>query len=161
LGLRLAQLSHPVQYIAPDHRLSFLSRDEPLILNAKHGSRVSLGAAVDPASHTVPIVYQVENRDGLLLVGQAVSLVLVTHEALSALSIPVTALVDEGGQSIVYVQVGGEDFARRQLEFGIRDRNYVQVLSGLEESDRVVTRGAYEIRLASLSGQIPAEGHVH
>jgi RND family efflux transporter MFP subunit len=132
-------------------------RDEPVVLN----SRVSLGAAVDPASRTVPIVYQVENREGLLLVGQAVSLVLVTHEALSALSIPMTALVDEGGQSIVYVQVGGEDFARRQLDIGIRDRDYVQVLSGLGEGERIVTRGAYEVRLASLSGTIPAEGHVH
>jgi membrane fusion protein, heavy metal efflux system len=37
----------------------------------------------------------------------------------------------------------------------------VEVTSGVEAGDRVVTRGGYLIRLATLSTQIPAHGHVH
>ena len=136
-------------------------RSEVLALNGERGFRISLSAAVDPRTRTVPIVFQVANEDGVLLVGQTVRLVLITEEAQSTLSVPVTALVEEGNQSVVYVQVDGESFARRPLEIGLRVRDHVEVLGGLREGERVVTRGAYEVRLASLSGQIPAEGHVH
>jgi hypothetical protein len=37
----------------------------------------------------------------------------------------------------------------------------VGVRSGVAPGDRVVTRGAYDVQLASAGGGIPAEGHVH
>ena len=136
-------------------------RDGSVSLTGDRGSQISMGASVDPTSRTVPVVYQVRNDDGLLLVGQAVSLRLITEEVTSTISVPASALVNEGGREVAYVHVGGESFARRPLVVGLRDRDYVQILAGLQEGERVVTRGAYEVRLASLSGQVPAEGHVH
>jgi hypothetical protein len=44
---------------------------------------------------------------------------------------------------------------------GIRDSGWVEVLAGLEADERVVTFGAYAIRLSSVSGVIPAHGHAH
>ena len=38
---------------------------------------------------------------------------------------------------------------------------YVHVLEGVEPGERVVHRGAYLVRLAAMSTQIPAHGHVH
>jgi len=136
-------------------------RKEPLLLDPSRGRLLSVGPAIEPTSRTLPIVYEVENRDGALVVGQAVSLALTTGEVTSGLAVPESALVDEGNRSIVFVQTAGESFARRRVETGIRDGGYVQVLGGLQEGERVVSEGAYEVRLASLSGQIPAEGHVH
>jgi hypothetical protein len=37
----------------------------------------------------------------------------------------------------------------------------VQVLDGLAPGERVVTRGAWQVRLASAAGALPAHGHVH
>jgi hypothetical protein len=37
----------------------------------------------------------------------------------------------------------------------------VQVLEGVKAGERVVTRGAHLIRLASMSSAVPAHGHVH
>ena len=37
----------------------------------------------------------------------------------------------------------------------------VQVLSGLTEGERVVTKGAYQVKMASLGGSVPAHGHSH
>ena len=47
------------------------------------------------------------------------------------------------------------------MTLGLRDGEYIQVLSGLEEGEQVVTKGAYAIRLASVSTVIPAHGHAH
>ena len=38
---------------------------------------------------------------------------------------------------------------------------FVQVLDGVKEGERVVTKGAYAIRLSYLSGVIPSHGHAH
>ena len=120
-----------------------------------------LGPRVDPRTRTVPLVYEVPNSDGTLRLGMAVNVYAQTALAENALALPSSALVDEDGHPICYVQVSGETFEKRDLELGIHDGEFVQVLSGLNEGERVVTKGAYSIRLASVSSVIPAHGHAH
>ena len=77
------------------------------------------------------------------------------------MAVPEDAVIDDGGRPVVFVQAAGESFARRPVRLGARAAGYVQVLEGVRPAERVVTRGAYLIRLAALSPQIPAHGHVH
>jgi multidrug efflux pump subunit AcrA (membrane-fusion protein) len=67
----------------------------------------------------------------------------------------------EAGRPYVFVQVGGETFARRFVEIASRDGSRVGIASGVSTGERVVTRGAYDIQLASAASGLPAEGHVH
>jgi multidrug efflux pump subunit AcrA (membrane-fusion protein) len=76
-------------------------------------------------------------------------------------AIPESAIVDEDGKPAAFVQVSGETFQKRELTLGIRDSGFVQVLAGLAEGERVATKGAYSIKLASISTSIPAHGHAH
>ena len=125
------------------------------------GRLVLLGIQVDAATRTVPLVYEVKNPDGRLRVGQSVNLFVETARVEDAPALPDAAIVEEDGRPIAFVQVGGETFQKRDLTLGIRDGNWVQILSGITEGERVVTRGAYAVRLASVSSVIPAHGHVH
>jgi hypothetical protein len=59
------------------------------------------------------------------------------------------------------VQAGGEQFVRRFIEIAGRDGDLVGVTSGVATGERVVTRGAYDVQLASAASGLPAEGHVH
>ena len=52
-------------------------------------------------------------------------------------------------------------FERRPVRLGARADGYVHVFEGVEPGERVVHRGAYLIRLAAMSTQIPVHGHVH
>jgi RND family efflux transporter MFP subunit len=125
------------------------------------GRLVSTGRMVDPASRTLPLTYQVSNEQGLLAIGQAVSVRLYTTAQRQALTIPLAAVVDDAGNPVVFAQVGGESFERRSVKLGIRDGDRVEVLQGVDAGERVASRGAYLVRLAALSTQIPAHGHVH
>jgi cobalt-zinc-cadmium efflux system membrane fusion protein len=107
------------------------------------------------------LIYEMKNPDGQFRVGQQVALHVETANAREALAIPHSALVEEGGWFVAYVQLGGETFEKRELRLGIRDGDWVQVLSGLKEGERIVTRGAYAIRLSTATGAIPAHGHTH
>lgn len=121
---------------------------------------VSLGRVLDLQSRTVPITFAVDNRALGLAVGQAVFLHLAMNETASAPVVPASALVDDSGRPIVFVQVEGESFERRPVTVGMRDGEFVQV-TGVKAGERVVTKGAHLVRLASLSTAVPAHGHVH
>ncbi|MEW6307424.1 MAG: efflux RND transporter periplasmic adaptor subunit, partial [Verrucomicrobiota bacterium] len=125
------------------------------------GRLVFAGLQVDHATRTVPLVYEAENDGGRLRIGQYLNLNVETKRAEDAVAIPDSAVVEEAGQFIAFVQVSGETFQKRELKLGIRDGNFVQVLDGVKEGERVVTKGAYAIRLSSISGVIPAHGHAH
>jgi RND family efflux transporter MFP subunit len=125
------------------------------------GRLVNVGKVLDPQSRTLPITFAFDNRTLGLPVGQAVLLHLLTDTAAPRPVVPAAAIVDDAGRPIVFVQREGETFERRAVTLGPRSGDLVQITEGVETGDRVVTRGAYLVRLASLSTSVPAHGHVH
>jgi cobalt-zinc-cadmium efflux system membrane fusion protein len=96
-----------------------------------------------------------------LLIGQSGTAVLFGRERLHVPAVPRDGVLYEAGRPFVFVQIGGERFARRYIEIAATDGDLVGVRSGVATGDRVVTRGAYEVQLASAAKGLPAEGHVH
>jgi multidrug efflux pump subunit AcrA (membrane-fusion protein) len=86
---------------------------------------------------------------------------LYTRDKQKVPVLPSDAVLMEAGRPYVFVQVGGEEFARRFIEVASRDGDIVGVKSGVKPGERVVIRGAYEVQLASAAKGLPAEGHVH
>jgi membrane fusion protein, heavy metal efflux system len=125
------------------------------------GRLASLGKVLDPQSRTVPITFAFDNRALGLPVGQAVSLHLLMDTTAPRPVVPAAAIVDDAGRPIVFVQREGETFDRRAVTLGARAGDLVQITEGVRAGDRVVTKGAYLVRLASLSTSVPAHGHVH
>jgi multidrug efflux pump subunit AcrA (membrane-fusion protein) len=61
--------------------------------------------------------------------------------------------------SYVFVQIGGESFEKRRVALGRRDGAFVEVVSGIEPGERVVTLGGFDVHLASLSGTVESHRH--
>jgi membrane fusion protein, heavy metal efflux system len=122
---------------------------------------VSVGSVIDPASRTLPVIFEVPNQDGAIKVGATARVQVRTGERVTGVVIPFSAVLDEDGRPIAYVQPEGETFEKRELVLGARDGDRVLVRSGIKEGERVVTGAAYQVRLASLSTSVPAHGHEH
>ncbi len=116
---------------------------------------------VSEESRTVAVRFEVDNADGKLREGMLAELELATERVDAALSIPQSAVVMDQGVPTAYVTGAGESFVRRVLELGVRDGERVQVLSGLSDGERVVTRGGYIVRLASMGPATMEHGHHH
>ena len=125
------------------------------------GRLVSLGRVLDPQSRTLPATFAFDNRTLGLAVGQAVVLHLLMDTTAPRPAVPAAAIVDDAGRPIVFVQREGETFERRAVTLGPRSGGLVQITDGVKPGDRVVTKGAYLVRLASLSTSVPSHGHVH
>lgn len=127
-----------------------------LVVRGVHDSGV-----IDADSRALSVHLEIDNPDGRLLVGQTGTAVLYMQQRQDVLAIPGTAVLAESGRPVVFVQVAGERFEKRRIETGPRDGDLVAVRAGLQAGERVVSRGAYEVLLASASTTLPAEGHVH
>jgi RND family efflux transporter MFP subunit len=121
---------------------------------------VSYGRSVGDDGPFVPLIFEVPNTGGIVP-GSVVEVMVKTTPIPDALVIPASALMEEQGAYFVFVQTGGEAFEKRELRLGAQDGKDVQVLSGLAEGERVVSRGAYQIKLSMASGSLPEHGHAH
>jgi len=124
---------------------------------------VTVNDVVDPKTRTVPVIFEVKNSEGRLKVGMFADVSLRTGHAEDALTLPEEALFEDEGKFFVFVQKQGESFERREVKTGIRGSGHVQILAGLKEDERIVLKGGYYVKLASLSSRTPDAhaGHGH
>lgn len=136
--------------------------DQTFEISTEHnGTLVAFGGVVDSISRTAPVVFEFDNTSPNLHVGMFASVHVWTGAQADDTAIPIHALVDEAGQDVAYVMRDGESFERRVLRLGIVDGDYVQVKSGVVPGERIVTRGAYLVRLAAASPAEAGHGHAH
>jgi membrane fusion protein, heavy metal efflux system len=138
--------------------LEIPGRADPLVVKADH---MHDAGVIDPVTRALPVQFDVDNRTGQLLIGQTATAILYTGARQRMPAVPKEAVLTEAGRPYVFVQTGGEQFARRLIEVGTRDGDLIGVRAGVKPGERVVTRGAYDVQLASAAGGLPAEGHVH
>jgi cobalt-zinc-cadmium efflux system membrane fusion protein len=127
---------------------------------ALNGRIVSYGKSASAATPFIPVTFEIDNA-GQLVSGSIVEIYLKSSAIADALVVPVSSLIEEQGIFYVYVQTGGESFQKREVKLGASDGLNVQILSGIVENERVVTKGGYQIKLSSASGALPAHGHEH
>jgi RND family efflux transporter MFP subunit len=125
-----------------------------------NGKLISFGKSTSENASFIPITFEIDNI-GNIIPGSVAEVYLKSSAIPDAFVIPTSALMEELGNFFVYVQTGGETFVKREIKLGGNDGKYVHVLSGIKEGERVVTKGAYAIKLASASGAIPEHGHSH
>jgi membrane fusion protein, heavy metal efflux system len=138
--------------------LEISGRADPLPLRFRH---VHDSGVLDSGTKALPVQMEVQNPDRQLFIGQTGTAILYTGGQQRVATVPKAAVLMEAGRPYVFVQVGGERFARRFVEIAARDGDLVAIKTGVQPGDRVVTRGAYEVQLASAAKGLPAEGHVH
>lgn len=125
-----------------------------------NGRIVSHATQIAPGSTFVPVIFEFDNAPGIVA-GSYAEVYLLGAPQEGVISVPRTALSEEQGIHCVYVQLDAEGYERRVVTTGRRDGENVEILAGLTPGEKVVTRGATHVRLASASKSIPGHTHEH
>lgn len=128
-------------------------------LTALGGRLLSVGKSSDKTSFYIPVTFEFDNT-GEVVPGSFVEVFLLGAPQQDVISVPVTALTEEQGVYFVYVQVDDDGYLKREVKPGQSDGERVRILSGLSGGERVVSKGAYQVKLAATSSIVP-EGHTH
>ena len=126
-----------------------------------NGTVLSYGKATNTDNYLIPVNLQIDNK-GNFTPGGFVEIFLKTLTNTQALTVPNSSLLEEQGNYFVYVQITPELFEKREVTPGKTDGIKTEILKGIGNTDRIVTKGAIFIKLAQATGTLDAHsGHVH
>lgn len=133
------------------------SDDAVYQLSELGGRLVSYGRSVNSQEFYIPVNFEFNNI-GQVLSGSYVEVYLLGKPRENVISIPVSSLTEEQGIYFVYLQVHPDAYKKQEVNIGANDGSKVEIISGLNKGDKVVSKGAYHVKLASASSAIP---HAH
>ncbi|MCG2815937.1 MAG: efflux RND transporter periplasmic adaptor subunit [Candidatus Aminicenantes bacterium] len=140
----------------------FSDREKTYGLDKYEGNLTFFGSVIDESTRTVKVIYEITNPEKEFFVGSFITVYLNTAETLNTLVLPKSAVFESGGSKVCFVQIDGESFEKRVIQLGIEGQNFVQVLSGLQEGEKVVVVGGFAVKLAAeATGKDVGEGHYH
>ncbi len=100
---------------------------------------------LDPISRTLRVRLRYDNPGELLKPNMYGQVQLYAGAIEETIVIPLQSLIRSGQQDRVIVALGEGRFEARQVKAGIESGNYVEILSGLSESEEVVVSGQFLI----------------
>jgi RND family efflux transporter MFP subunit len=173
-GDRLAQLVDPhslrVRMRIPEEALGSVDRWQSLEISSvlldsdpvlvERGNLV-LTAEVEPTTRTLSALLRPRHFPSTWKPGLLLSVSATETLKTAAVTVPADAIVMDQGMATVYVMLGGEQFQRRIVKLGSRDAQRAEILAGVIAGERVVTRGAHFVRLASMAPEGFGHGHAH
>ncbi|MCM1292809.1 MAG: efflux RND transporter periplasmic adaptor subunit [Bacteroides sp.] len=107
----------------------------------------------------LPVLFTIDN-DGTLSSGMFVDVCLSGNFSGDVIALPDKAIIEQQGQHFVYVKTGDHSYEKRRVEVGATDGSLIEIVSGVNEGDNVVVKGAMMVKLAESNGAVP-EGHTH
>lgn len=124
------------------------------------GQIISISPKVSKEKPFVEVLIDV-NTDIEYVNGVYTPIELAVGKSEIGVVIPKAALLEDYGQYSIIVQLSGESFERRMVLIGCQNGSEVEIKRGLSKGEVVVTKGAYQVKMASMSGSAPAHGHAH
>jgi len=115
-----------------------------------------------PETRTVTVRLEIANPHGLLKPAMFAQVEISVTGKGKVLTVPTSAVIDSGTRQIVLVQLAEGRFEPREISLGNRSDNYVEVLDGVIEGERVVVAANFLIDAESnLKAALGGLGHAH
>lgn len=114
------------------------------------GSVSYVDALVDPTTRTTQVRVVARNTGLLLKKDMYVDAVIHTRTRKNLLTVPVSAILrDSQNEPIVYVESGPRKFGQRIVTIGVQQDDRVEIVSGLNAGENVVSEGSIFLQFAS------------
>ena len=125
------------------------------------GRLISYGKTTDVSNPLIPITFEIKNN-GNIIPGSFVEIFITAESDKMGIMLPNTAIVEEMGIYCVFVQTCVDSFEKRLITKGVTDGYNTQILKGVHAGEKVVSKGAINVKLAQGSAALdPHAGHVH
>lgn len=134
--------------------------DQVYKLDDLQGEVLSFGKNPSENGYLLPITFAFNNI-GDIVPDSFVEVYLLSKNKEDAIALPYSAITEEQGLYFAYKQLCEEEYEKVEIKLGVDNGEKVEILSGIKEGDRIVQKGAQQIKLASATSSIPAHTHEH
>ena len=127
------------------------------------GKISEISVVVDPEKRTVHFWTEVENSGNRLKPGMFADQTLVIDKYDDVLSVPLSAVLEDGATRVVFVE-SGNTYIKHEVAVGTKDDQYIEIKDGLLAGELVVVQGTHQLMRATANSETvldPHAGHNH
>ena len=105
----------------------------------------SVASRVDAQTRSILVRAQINNENSEIIPGSLLEIEILYNEK-DALGIPDTSIMYEGTKKFIYKIIENNFIKKTEIETGIRSEGSLEVLSGLNEGDKIIAEGLTKVR---------------
>ena len=109
------------------------------------GKIESVASRVDPQTRSILARAKINNENSEIIVGSLLEIEILYNEK-NALSVPDTSIMYEGSKKFIYKIIENNMIKKTEVETGICNLGNLEVLSGLNEGDKIIAEGLTKVR---------------
>lgn len=112
---------------------------------------ISQAQTMNPGNQSQRVLFEMDNPKGEFKIGEFVTVKALNQETSRNITVPNSALTEINGKTAVFLKDGPEMFTLSYVQTGEDDGARTLILKGVEESEKVVVNGAYEVKMMYLN----------
>ena len=112
---------------------------------------VSAALEVNPTNQSQKVLFEVLNPEGEFKIGEFVTLQAYQQGTDKTIFVPNSALSEINGKPVLFFKQNPEVYEVRFVSLGEDNGTYSVVLNGMEEGERYVTEGTYQVKMMMLN----------
>lgn len=112
---------------------------------------ISPAQTMNPGNQSQRVLFEMDNPKGEFKIGEFVTVKALNQETSRNITVPNSALTEINGKTAVFLKDGPERFTLSYVQTGEDDGARTLILKGVEESEKVVSAGVYEVKMIYLN----------
>jgi membrane fusion protein, heavy metal efflux system len=112
---------------------------------------LSLAQEVNQSNQSQRILFSLHNKDHDFKIGEYVNIRVFSSDSSRQISVPNSAISEINGKPVVFIKKSGESFGVSYILEGQGNGSFTTIQKGLDEGDRVVVNGAYQLKMIYLN----------
>jgi cobalt-zinc-cadmium efflux system membrane fusion protein len=112
---------------------------------------VSTAQQVNPENQSQVVLFEVTNANGRFKIGENINISIFSSDYSKAVIIPDEAIADVNGKPAVFIKDLAEQYSISYVNKGTSNGKQVNIIKGVEEGERVVTNGVYQMKTMFLN----------
>ena len=109
------------------------------------GKIESVASRIDAQTRSILARAKINNENSEIIPGSLLEIEILYNEK-NALSVPDTSIMYEGSKKFVYKIIENNIIKKAEIETGVRNQGNLEVLSGLNEGDKIVAEGLTKVK---------------
>jgi len=112
---------------------------------------IALAQSINTTNQSQRVLFEMENKDGEFKIGEFVNISVFASQSKKQIAVPNSAISELNGKSIVFSKDFAEQYSLVYVSLGENNGSYTVINKGVEEGERIVTNGAYQLKMMYLN----------
>lgn len=109
------------------------------------------GQSINPTNQSQKVLFEMENKDGEFKIGEFVNINVFASQSQKKIAVPNSAISQINGKSIVFMKDYAEQYSLVFVSLGEDNGSFTVINKGVEEGERIVTNGTYQLKMMYLN----------